>query len=117
MKKRMIKMGDRTLQVAYNMAEIEILEKEFNAPLSSLFTEIQGKLSTKGIRILVRVGLEGGELAAGKNNPHTYTDAEIDVLLSGRILPISEQFMEALVEDLGIEIPEDAKNQKARKQQ
>lgn len=110
----MIKMGDRTFPVAYNMAEIEILEKEFDAPLSALFTVIQGKLSTKGIRTLVRVGLDGGELASGKNNPHSYTDAEIDVLLSGRILPISEQFMEALVEDLGIEIPEEAKNRKAR---
>lgn len=109
-------MGDRTFPVAYNMAEIEILEKEFEAPLSGLFTVIQGNLSTKGIRTLVRVGLDGGELASGKSNPHNYTDAEVDKLLSGRILPLSEQFMEALVEDLGIEIPEDAKNQKARKQ-
>lgn len=114
MRKRFIKIGDRNYPVAYNMGEFEQLEKHFDAPLSGIFEKIQANLNTSTIRILVKVGLEGGENAQGKTRE--YSLDEVDALLSGRILPISTQFMEAAAEDMGIEAKlEESKNPKARK--
>ncbi len=119
-KKRFIKIGDRSFPVTYNMAEFEELEKHFNVPLSGLFQEIQANFNTSTISVLVKVGLEGGEYASGKSDPKIYTIQEVDELLSGRVVSIARQFMEAAAEDLGIEVEEEQtegeKNLKARKQ-
>lgn len=114
MRKRFIKIGDRNYPVAYNMGEFEQLEKLFEVPLSGLFEKIQANFNTSTIRILVKVGLEGGENANGKTREYGWD--EVDSLLSGRIVPIARQFMEAAAEDLGIEAePEGEKKPKAQK--
>lgn len=114
MRKRIIKVGDQNFPVAYNMNEFAVLEKHFEVPLSELFQKIQANLSIETIRVLVKTGLEGGEYAQGKEKVFEWR--EIDELLSGRILPVAKQFMEAAAEDMGLEFDKpDEKNLKARK--
>lgn len=114
-----VKIGQKSLPVAYTLSAMADLEEEFGKPVGEILANV-GNLNAKEVRILIRAGLHCGEQVQNGEKANQYTDQELDELFLGTAFYTYKQFIEILIKDSGIQAineeaeREEAKNQKAR---
>lgn len=114
-----VKIGEKSLPVAYTLSTMSDLEEEFKKPMGEILANV-GSLNATEVRKLIRAGLHCGEWVQNGTKAKRYEDNELDELFLGTAFYTYKQFIEILIKDSGIkEINdeaerEEAKNKKAR---
>jgi hypothetical protein len=114
-----VKIGEKSLPVAYTLSAMADLEEEFKKPVGEILANV-GNLSATEVRKLIRAGLHCGEWVQNGTKAKRYEDNELDELFLGTAFYTYKQFIEILIKDSGIQAineeadREEAKNRKAR---